>query len=112
MSSFDDIEFRSIGGERQACLKGALPVWQLIMVAHSYELDPKRTAQHFGWLVQRIQDALNYYEAFPSEINQAIEDSHAMTETVLKRLLPQMEILSVPVSPHVLGNEGKEAQNL
>jgi uncharacterized protein (DUF433 family) len=97
-NEFADIEFRSAGGERQACLKGALPVWQVVQVARSYGLDPERTAGHFGWPARRIRAALNYYEAFPAEIDQPIEDGHAMTETALKRLLPQMEVLAVPAS--------------
>ncbi len=97
-NEFADIEFRSVGGERQACLKAALPVWQVVLVALSYDLDPERTAQHFGWPPRRIRAALNYYEAFPTEVDQAIEDNRAMTEVALKRLLPQLEVLSVPVA--------------
>jgi len=97
-NEFADIEFRSVGGERQACLKGTLPIWQVVMIAHSYGLNSEQIAQHFGWPPRRIQAALNYYEAFPAEIDQAIEDNHAMTETALKRLLPQMEVLVVPSS--------------
>jgi len=95
-NEFADIEFRSNGGHRQACLKGALPIWQAVLVIRSYNMDIKRTAEHFGWPARRIQAALNYYEAFPVEIDQAIEDNSAMTETALKRLLPQMEVLVVP----------------
>ena len=94
-NEFADIEFRSVGGERVACLKGALPIWQVILVGRSHEMDAARTAAHFGWPVRRIQAALNYHEAFPSEIDQAIEDNYAMTEVALKRLLPQMEVLTV-----------------
>ncbi len=101
-NEFADVEFRSAGGEREACLKGALPVWQIVQVARSYGLDPERTARHFGWPVRRIRAVLNYYEAFPAEIDRAIEDSHAMTETALKRLLPQTEVLAVPPA----GSEG------
>ena len=94
-NEFADIEFRNLGGERMACLKGTLPIWQVILVARSHAMDPGQTAAHFGWPAWRIQAALNYYEAFPAEIDQAIEDNHAMTEVVLKRLLPQMEVLTV-----------------
>ncbi len=97
-NEFADIEFRSVGSERQACLKAALPIWQIILVARAYDMDPERTAQHFAWPRHRAQAALNYYEAFPAEIDQAIEDSHAMTETALKRLFPQMETFVVPDS--------------
>ncbi len=98
-NEFADIEFRSVGGQRQACLKGALPIWQVILVAQSYQLDAEQTAQHFGWPARRIQAALGYYEAFAAEIDQAIEDNRSMTETALRRLLPQMEVLAVPASP-------------
>ena len=94
-NEFADIEFRSVGSERQACLKAALPIWQIILVARAYGMDPERTAHHFGWPRRRAQAALNYYEAFPTEIDQVIEDNHAMTETALKRLLPQMETFVV-----------------
>ena len=104
-NEFADVEFRSAGGERQACLKGALPIWQVVQVARSYGLDPERTAGHFGWPVRRIRAALNYYEAYPEETDRAVEDSHAMTETALKRLLPQMEVLPVPAA----GSEGRPA---
>jgi len=95
-NEFADVEFRSAGAEREACLKGALPVWQVVQVARSYGLDPERTARHFGWPARRIRAALNYYEGFPEEIDRAIEDSQAMTETALRRLLPEMEVLPVP----------------
>lgn len=95
-NEFADIEFRSAGAERQACLKAALPVWQVILVARAYGMDPERTAAHFVWPARRIRAALNYYEAFPEEVDRAIEDNRAMTETTLRRRLPQMETVTVP----------------
>jgi|SRR5579872_1336782 len=47
---FADIEFRSFNGERHACLKGALPIWQLIMVAVDYNMDVEQTAAISGSL--------------------------------------------------------------
>ncbi|MBA2679628.1 MAG: transcriptional regulator [Ktedonobacteraceae bacterium] len=111
-NEFADIEFRSVGGERQACLKGALPIWQIILVAQSYGMDTERTAEHFAWPRRRAQAALNYYEAFPAEIDQAIEDNHAMTETALKRLLPQMETLVVPGSDYAENQNRKVDENV
>lgn len=95
---FAEIEFRSFGGERHACLKGALPVWQLIMVSRRYDLDSARTAAHFGWPVSRVQAALNYYEAYPDEIDQAIADNDAVTYEQLKRMLPGIERVTVDTS--------------
>ncbi len=82
----------------------AIPLWQVILVAHSYNLDPERTAQHFDWPLDRAQAALSDYKAFSAEVDQAIKDNHAMTETALKQMLPQLEVLTIPLSlihPHI-----------
>jgi hypothetical protein len=94
-SEFADIEFRSFGGERHACLKGALPVWQLIQVAQGYGLDAEKAAKHFGWPVHRVRAAFNYYEAHRQEIDGAIADNRAMTFDQLKRVLPQTERVTI-----------------
>ena len=94
-NEFADIEFRSFGGERQACLKGALPLWQLILVAQGLGMDPGKTAEHFGWPVHRVRAAFHYYEAYPEEIDQAITDNRAVDFEQLRRLLPQAERFDV-----------------
>jgi hypothetical protein len=93
---FADIEFRNFNGERHACLKGALPVWQLIMVARDYAMDAAKTAAHFRFPLHRVKAGFHYYEAYPQEIDQAIADNEAMTFDKLKRLLPQLEAIAVP----------------
>ena len=95
LTIFADIEFRSFQGERHACIKGALPVWQLIMVAKDYGMDAEKTAAHFQWPVHRVKAGFHYYEAYPQEIDQAIADNASMTFDKLKRLLPQLEAISV-----------------
>lgn len=101
---FADVEFRNFGGERHACLKGALPIWQLIMVAQEYGMDAGKTATHFRFPLHRVKAGFHYYEAFPQEIAQAIADNDAMTFDTLKRLLPQLEGIAIPAS--VLNDEG------
>lgn len=39
-----DIEFRTYGGERMACLKGSIRIWKIIDVAGHYGMDPQKTA--------------------------------------------------------------------
>ena len=95
---FADIEFRNFNGERHACLKGALPVWQLILVSRDYGMDAERTATHFRFPVHRVKAAFHYYEAHPLEVDQAIADNDAVTFDTLKRLLPQLEAIPVPQS--------------
>ena len=100
---FADIEFRSFNGERHACLKSALPIWQLIMVARDYGMDAGRVSAYFRFPINRIRAAFNYYEAHPEEIDQAIFDNDAVTFDTLKRLLPQLEAIAIPKA--VLENE-------
>ncbi len=88
---FAGIEFRSLGGERHACIKGALPVWQLILVARHYAMDVQRTAGHFGWPPRKVQAGFTYYEAYSAEIDEAIADNESMTAEQLRRLLPGLE---------------------
>jgi predicted transcriptional regulator len=57
---FADIEFRNFNGERHACLKAALPVWQLIMVARDYGMDATKTAMHFGFPLHRVKAGFHY----------------------------------------------------
>ena len=91
-NEFADIEFRSFADERHACIKGALQVWQLIMIAKRYAMDPEKTTAHFGWPARRVEAGIRYYEAYPEEINGAIEENASMTYEKLKLTLPQIEI--------------------
>lgn len=95
---FADIEFRNFNGERHACIKSAIPVWQLIMVARDYGMNAERTAAHFQFPIHRVKAGFHYYEAYPEEIDQAIADNEAMTFDKLKRLLPQLEAIAIPQS--------------
>ncbi len=95
---FADIEFRSFNGKRHACLKKALPVWQVIMIARDHAMDAAMTAEYFCWPVARVLPAFHYYEAYPDEIDTAIADNEAMTFDALKRTLPQLEAIKIPQS--------------
>lgn len=95
---YSDIEFRNFNGERHACLKGALPIWQLIMVAREYKMDAEATASHFRMPLHRVNAAFYYYDAYPKEIDQAISDNNSVTFDTLRRLLPQLEAIPIPQS--------------
>ena len=93
---FADIEFRTIGAERLACLKGSLPIWRIVAVAREYDLDAQRTAAHFGWPLHRAKAALHYYEAYAAEIDPIVDEQAAASYDTLKRQLPQIERVVVP----------------
>lgn len=98
-SEFSEIEFRTINGERLACVKGNLQVWQVIDVAQGLGMDVEKTAAHFGWPVRRARAAINYYEAFPAEIDDAIQDNRSLGYDKLKRILPAIQLIEVGVKP-------------
>ena len=98
VSEFAEIEFRSFGGERHACLTGGLRIWKVILTAQSYAMDAEKTAAHFGVPVWKIQAALHYYEAFADEIDIFVNDATSQTFDTLKRRLPKLERQEVPAS--------------
>ena len=69
-----EIEFRTFGGARHAFLSDGLRLWKVIFTAQSYEMDAKKTADHFELPVWKVQVAFYYYEAFPKEIDECVSE--------------------------------------
>jgi hypothetical protein len=89
-SEFAFIDFRDSAAGRQACIQGSsLAVWEVMLLLHSYKNDLAATAKHLRWAEMKVQSAVNYAEAFPDEIDQALAENQAMDFTALKRMLPQ-----------------------
>jgi len=91
---FSLVEFRSINGERVACIKGRLEVWQVIMIAQQYENEISATAKHLDLRPEQVQSALDYAVAYPEEINAALAENSDGFER-LKRFFPQIERTSL-----------------
>ncbi len=89
------IEFRSFNGERHACIKGALQVWQLIMVAKDYGMDIEKVAEHLELKREQVQSGFLYYDKYPEEIDQALEENDLGYER-LKAMLPNLRLYSMP----------------
>jgi hypothetical protein len=96
-SEFAFIEFRNSPLGRQAYMKGSrLTVWWIVLAAKAhFEMDAQRTADHFQRPVAWVNAALNYYAAFPEEIDLAIEDHSAADFDTLKRSVPNAQILTI-----------------
>ncbi|NJO96012.1 MAG: transcriptional regulator [Pleurocapsa sp. CRU_1_2] len=95
---FAYIEFRNSPVGRQAYLKNSnLSVWQVIMLAKQYQSNLEQTATHLEKSIEWIKAAFNYAEAYPEEITNAIADDLATNYTTLKRILPQIELISIPL---------------
>ena len=97
-SQFAHIEFRSFNGERHACVKERLQVWQVAMVARDYCMNVEKTAQHLGLTLEQTQAAFHYYEAYPNEIDIALAENDAMGYEQIKRLLPNAQLSVVPTT--------------
>src|SRR5579872_6013603 len=75
---FAFVDFRDSVVGRQAYIQGStLAVWEVVMVARSYDLDAARTSTHLHWPVNRVHAALGYAAAYPEEIEHAIRDNDA-----------------------------------
>jgi hypothetical protein len=89
-SEFAFLDFRDSAAGRQACVQGSsMAIWETVLLLRSYQGDTGATAGHLGWPQVKVQAAVNYAEAFPDEIEQALAEQSAMDFTALKRLLPQ-----------------------
>jgi len=89
-SEFGFIDFRDSPAGRQASLQGStLAVWEVMLLVHSYKEDVSAVAGHLQWPEAKVQAAVNYAEAFPEEINEAMAENEATDFEALKRMLPQ-----------------------
>lgn len=87
---FAHLEFRDTAAGRQAFIKGTrLSVWMLISIAQQYDMDVATTAGHLHWAAERVQAGLNYYSAFPDEIDPLLQENDAFTLEQIARRLPR-----------------------
>jgi hypothetical protein len=69
-----------------------------MLLVRSYTGDLAAVAAHLRWPQARVQAAVNYRDAFPAEIDDALAESEVVDFTALKRMLPQAaEFLSPSV---------------
>jgi len=102
---FPYIEFRAFGGERQACIKGRLQVWQVIQVARSYGMDVSQTAAHLQLLPEQVEGAFQYCQAYAEEIDHALAENRVGFER-LKQVFPQMERITASLDGDAITETG------
>lgn len=105
-SDFAWIEFRDSALGRRAYIQGSsLTVWEVIVLAKTYGMDAEETADHLRWPIFKVEAAINYWKAYPNEIDLEIKDSQSYDLQALQRMLPQMEIMTLPSGkPHKLSS--------
>lgn len=88
-SDFAFVDFRDSAAGRQACIQGStLAVWEVVQLVRAYKGESAGVAKHLQWPKAKVRAAMNYAEAFPEEIEQAISENAAMDFDALKRMLP------------------------
>jgi uncharacterized protein (DUF433 family) len=94
---FNMIDFRDSPTGRQAFVQGTrIQVWRAVTLVREYDGDIGKTAEYLNWPESKVKAALNYAEAFPQEIDDAIADDRAYDFEQLKRLIPSLELLHTP----------------
>lgn len=87
--AFLQLEYRDLGADRQMCIKGSrLTVWQVVMVARHFGMDPALVAEHLEHPLENIRAALAYAAAYHDEIDPIVEEVASTTFEDLKRRVP------------------------
>src|SRR5437763_14974302 len=89
-SEFAFLDLRDSPAGRQAYIQGStLAIWEVMLLLRSYKGNVEDVAKHLKWPEARVRAALNYSEAFPGEVNEAIAENDSIDFDSLKRMLPQ-----------------------
>jgi hypothetical protein len=89
-SEFAFLDFRDSSAGRQAYIQGStLAVWEVILLLRSYKGNIAAVAKHLRWPEAKVRAAVNYAEAFPAEIEEAMAENDSADFETLKRMLPQ-----------------------
>lgn len=89
-SEFAFLDFRDSSVGRQAYMQGSsLAVWEVLLLVRSYQHDLEAVSKHLRWPQAKVQAAVNYAEAFPGEIDDALAENEASGFATVKRMLPQ-----------------------
>jgi hypothetical protein len=91
-AEFAFIDFRDSAAGRQVYIQGSrVTVWQIMMLMRDYKGDVGAVAEHLEWPVAKVQAGVNYRNAFPAEIDEALAENDAIDFAAIKRMLPNAE---------------------
>lgn len=91
-TEFAFIDFRDSPVGRQAYLQGStLAVWEILMLVRGCKGDARKVASYLGWPEARVRAAIHYAQAFPGEIESALEENDATDFETLKQMLPGLQ---------------------
>jgi uncharacterized protein (DUF433 family) len=96
-AEFAFIDFRDTAIGRQAYLQGTrLAVWMVVKIVRASGGSVEKAGDHLERPASMIQAAMNYAQAFPDEIEGAIQENDSMDFDQISRMLPQARRLVVP----------------
>jgi hypothetical protein len=64
-------------------------VWEVVLLVRSYGANVSRVARHLRWPELKVRAAMNYAQAFPAEIEDALSENESVDLATLKRMAPQ-----------------------
>lgn len=92
---FPDIEFvPRAGGGTKSHVRGGLDVWEYVFIASAFNWDVAETARHLSEPPERVYAALDYYHAFPDEVDARLERMR-QAETDPATFFPRATIVDV-----------------
>lgn len=90
------IEFRDSPVGRQAYVVGSgLAVWELLVVAQDYQLDSHATEKHLCLPLDVVEQALRYAQAYPQEVNVALQENRSLTREIMGATLPPGTVFGI-----------------
>ena len=99
-TEFAMMDFRDTPTGREAYIQGTrIPVWRVVTILQGYNGEVSKAAEHLSWPEAKVKAALNYAEAFPQELEDAIANARSYDYEKMKRLIPSLELLEFPAQP-------------
>jgi hypothetical protein len=81
-------------GRRKSKVANGLDVWEHVLVARGYDWDTEKTARHLSQPTARVELALAYYRAYPTEVDARLRRMEDV-EADPQRSLPGALVLKV-----------------
>ncbi len=86
------VDFRDSALGRQAYVKGSsLAVWEILLLARSYEEDFSSVAKHLRWSEVKAESGYVYAQVFPEEVSRALAKHDATDFKKLSKIYPGIQ---------------------
>ena len=98
ISKFPYVEFKDFGAGIEAFVTGTrLRVWWVALLLRDFEGNVARVAEHYNLPETTIKAIQNYTDAFPEEIEAAVQEHYRAFDELPSRI-PNLKIITVDLS--------------